>query len=191
MALATGIRARGRDRHVAGFGLALNDVISWTGMHIACSLYVAAHRRYARLQDEAAAVTLRQAQEAAVEVERSQQHRLVHQATIEVLNELAASNDAAAAGALARQEAGRLRHILRTKGQIPTGLDAALYEMSESVRGRGLNVELVTADLAGDVPDHIVAPLCEAVHITLLSAHEFAGAERAVVRAVWTPVASR
>ena len=39
----------------------------------------------------------------------------------------------------------------------------------------GLNVELVTADLAGDVPDHIVAPLCEAVHITLLSAHEFAG----------------
>ena len=184
VALATGIRARGRDRHVAGFGLALNDVISWTGMHIACSLYVAAHRRYARLQDEAAAVTLRQAQEAAVEVERSHQHRLVHRATIEVLNELAASSDAAAAGALARQEAGRLRHILRTKGQIPTGLDAALYEMSESVRGRGLTVELVTADLAANVPDRVAAPLREAVHITLLAAHEFAGAERAVVRAV-------
>jgi signal transduction histidine kinase len=184
VALATGLRARGRDRHVAGFGLAFNDVISWTGMHIACSLYVAAHRRYARLQDEAAAVTLEQAQEAAAEVERSHQHRVVHQATIAVLNELAASSDPAAAGALARQEAGRLRHILRTKGQIPTGLDAALYEMSESFRGRGLNVELVTADLVEDVPDRVVTPLCEAVHITLLAAHEFAGAERAVVRAV-------
>jgi signal transduction histidine kinase len=184
VALATGIRARGRDRHVAGFGLALNDVISWTGMHIACSLYVAAHRRYARLQDEAAAVTLEQAQEAAAEVERSHQHRLVHQATIEVLNELAASSDAAAAGALARQEAGRLRHVLRTKGQIPTGLDSALYEVSEAVRGRGLNVELVTADLGGEIADRFVAPLREAVHITLLAAHEFVGAERAVVRAV-------
>jgi signal transduction histidine kinase len=184
VALATGIRARGRDRHVAGLGLALNDIISWTGMHIACSLYVAAHRRYARLQDEAAAVAFTQAQGAAAEVERIHQHRVVHQATIAVLNELAASNDAAAAGALARQEAGRLRHILRTKGQIPTGLDRALYEMSESVRERGLTVELVTADLAGDVPDRVVAPLREAVHVTLLAAHEFAGAERAVVRAV-------
>ena len=184
VALATGLRARGRDRHVAGFGLALNDVISWTGMHIACSLYVAAHRRYARLQDEAAAVTLEQAQEAAAEVERSHQHRVVHQATIAVLNELAASGDAATAGALARQEAGRLRHILRTKGQIPTGLDRALYEMSEAIRGRGLNVELVTADLSGYLPDRVVTALREAVHITLLAAHEFGGAERAVVRAV-------
>ena len=184
VALATGLRARGRDRHVAGLGLALNDVISWTGMHIACSLYVAAHRRYARLQDEAAAAALEQAQEAAAEAERSHHHRVVHQSTIAVLNELAASSDAATAGALARQEAGRLRHILRTKGQIPTGLDRALYEMSESVRGLGLSVELVTADLVGDVPDRAVAPLREAVHITLLAAREFAGAERAVVRAV-------
>ena len=70
------------------------------------------------------------------------------------------------------------------RARSPRGSTSALYEVSEAVRGRGLNVELVTADLGGDVADRVVAPLREAVHITLLAAQEFVGAERAVVRAV-------
>ncbi len=183
-AFVTGARAKGRDRHVAGLGLALNDVVSWAGMHVAVSLYVAAHRRYARLQDEADELAVEQAEQAAAEAERSHQHSVVHRATIEVLKELSDCSDSQVAGAVAGREARRLRHILSTKGQMPSGLDRALYEVSEDVRVAGLQVELVTADLTGEVPADALASLRKALLISLLAAREFAAADRAVVRAV-------
>jgi len=192
---AAGARARGRDSHVAGLALAVNDIISWTGAHVAGSIYVAAHRRQARLQDEADRLALEQATEAASEAERSHQHRLLHQRTVEVLRAVAASDDRHAAGALARHEAGRLRHILRTKGEVPTDLDSALYEVVEAAGSGGFHVELVTAELLADVAADVVVSVREAVDISLLSAREYAGAERAVVRAAsegeWVTVTIR
>jgi len=49
------------------------------------------------------------------------------------LRALAASDDRDAAGALARLEAGRLRHILRTRGEVPSDLDSALYEVVDAM----------------------------------------------------------
>jgi hypothetical protein len=150
-AAVTGLRAEGRDSHVAGLALGINDIISWTGSHIAVSTYIAAHRRQARLQDEADDLALEQATEAAAEAERSHQHQLVHQRTTEVLRALSDSADDRTAGALARQEAGRLRHILRTKGEVPTDLERTLYDLAEAARVDGSRVELVTAELLAPV----------------------------------------
>jgi signal transduction histidine kinase len=183
-AMVAGVRAEGRDSHVAGLALACNDIISWTGMHMAVSTYMAAHRRQARLQDEADRATVAQATEAAAVAERSHQHGLVHRRTVEVLHALAASSDRESAGAVARLEAGRLRHILRTKGEVPTDLDSALYEVVETVAGDGFHVELVTTELLANVAPDAVAAIRAAVEISLRAARDVAGAERAVIRAV-------
>jgi len=194
-ATVTGIRAEGRDSHVAGLALALNDIISWVGMHVAVSSYIAAHRRQARLQDDADQLALERAAEVAAETERSHQHRLVHERTVEVLRALARIHDRESGSALARQEAGRLRYILRTKGEVPTDLDLALSEVTEAVGQGGIHIELVTAELLAPVEREAVVSVREAVLISLLAADEHARAERAVVRAAsdeeWVTVTIR
>ena len=116
-AAVSGLRAQGRDAHVAGLSLAVNDIISWTGSHTAVSTYIAAHRRQARLKDEADRLALDNATKAAAESERSQQHRLVHHRTVEVLQEMAEQRRADGRGRPGHDgRPGRLRHILRAGG---------------------------------------------------------------------------
>ena len=178
-----GLRAGGRDAHVAGTALAVNDVISWTGMSIAARIYVESHRRYARLRDEADALALARASEAASQDERARQHQLLHEGTVEALEALAQSEDPAVAGRLASHEAARLRHALRTRGDALTGLDASLCDIVEEVAERGLRVELVTAELTAALGPAAVEAVSGAVLTSLLAAREFGAAERCVVRA--------
>ena len=186
-AALTGIRARGRDAHVAGGALVVNDIISWTGMHIAVRTYISAHRRQALLQDSANLLAVEKATAAATEAERSRQYRLVHERTLEVLRALADTDDGHEAGVLARQEAGRLRYFLRTRGQAPTGLEQGLREVAEAVEADGLHVELVTAELVSDVGPDAVRSVREATLVSLLAAKEHAGASRAVLRSASEP----
>ncbi len=194
-ATVAGVRAKGRDAHVAGLALAVNDIINWTGSHAAVSTYVGAHRRQARLQDDADRLALENATRAAAQSERTQHHQLVHHRTVEVLQEMARSHDERAVADMARREAGRLRHILRGGGDMPTDLDRALRQVAETAEGEGLHIELVTAELlAGVAPDGI-GPIRDAVELSVVSAREFAGAERGVVRAAgesgWVTVTIR
>ena len=182
-----GLHARGRDVHVAGTALAVNDVISWTGMFAAARIYVESYRRNARLRDDADALVVERAAETASQDERSRQHRLLHRGTVAALEGLAQTDDPLVAGRLARHEAARLRHALRTRGEAPTGLDAILCDITEAVAERGLRVELVTAELGGGEiarlePDAVRAAGDVAL-TALLAAREFGDAERAVVRA--------
>ncbi|MCU1427202.1 MAG: two-component system histidine kinase [Actinomycetia bacterium] len=182
-AMWCGTRARGRDAHVAGLTLGLNDVINWAGQNVAARFYVSAHRRYAVLAEEAGAITVARAREAAAEAERSRQHGLLHETTVEVLRELAQSSDAEAATSLARREAARLRHALRTEGERRSELDDGLQKACETAEVRGLSVELVTSELLADVDPAGIAALHEAVRVSLLAAYELDDARRAVVRA--------
>ena len=182
-AVVSGVNAKGRDAHVAGLALAVNDAISWWGMHGATRAYVAGHLRQARLRDEADALALQTAAAAAAESERSRQHILVHEGTIDALDALAASVDPHSAGAIARQEAARLRHVLRTRGEVPSDLDRSLYEITEASMAEGLRVELVTAELVAELRAEVVAAVANAVHASLLAAAELGDARRAVVRA--------
>ena len=182
-AMWCGTRARGREAHVAGLNLGVNDVINWTGQHVAARIYVSAHRRYAVLADDAGAITVARAREAAAEAERSRQHRLLHATTVEVLRDLARTDDAEAAADVARREAGRLRHALRTQGERRSDLDIALQHVCEPVQLRDLSIELVTSELMADADPVAVAALHEAVQISLHAAQEVERARRAVVRA--------
>jgi signal transduction histidine kinase len=180
-AIATGLRARGRDAHVAGLALAVNDAVSWAGTHVATRSYLGAHRRYARLRDEADALTVERAAASASEAERSRQHELLHQVTIGVLAGIADGAGPGAAVTAARAEAARLRYALRTGGQLPQGLDRLLGEIAETA---GLRVELVTDGL-GPVPGTgAMAALGAAARQAMDAARELGGAARAVVRAV-------
>ena len=194
-AAVSGVRAKGRDAHVAGLSLAVNDIINWTGSHTAVATYIAAHRRQARLKDDADRLAFENATRAAAESERSQQHRLVHHRTVEVLREMARSDDERAVADLARSEAGRLRHILRAGGEVPTDLDRALRQVAETAEAEGLHIELVTAELLARVAPEGVGLLRQALEVSVASALEFAGAERGVVRAVseseWVTVTIR
>jgi hypothetical protein len=114
-AIATGTRARGRDVHVAGLALAVNDAISWAGTHLASRSYLNAHRRYARLRDQADELAVERAAAAASEAERIRQQARLHQLTVGVLHQLAQSPALGAAQDAARIEAARLRYALRMK----------------------------------------------------------------------------
>jgi signal transduction histidine kinase len=186
-AATSGVRARGRDTHVAGAALAANDIVSWTGMHVAVTTYIAAHRRQALMQDSASRVAVEKATEAAAANERSRQHRLVHERTLEVLKALSETEDLLEAGVLARQEAGRLRHFLRTRGSVPSGLEQALREVVEAVEADGIRIEFVSAELESNVSAEVIPAIREAVLISLLAAMEYAGASRAVLRAASEP----
>ncbi|MFI5040553.1 MAG: sensor histidine kinase [Acidimicrobiales bacterium] len=179
-----GVGASGRDAHVAGLALAANDVISWTGMGAAARIYVESHRRSARLRDEAGALVLSRAREAASQDERSRQQRRLHQVTVETLEAIAGGDDPLAAGRVARQEAARLRHALRTRGEVRTGLHVALCDIVEAVSELGLRVELVTVELETVPTTEVADALCDAVLTSLLTAREFGEAARAIVRAV-------
>jgi hypothetical protein len=73
-AIGTGIRGDGRDAHVAGLALSINDAVSWAGTHVASRVYLNAHRRYGRLRDGADAPAVDRARAAASEAERGRQH---------------------------------------------------------------------------------------------------------------------
>jgi signal transduction histidine kinase len=179
----SGIRARGRDTHVAGMAMAASDVSTLIGFHVTGRNYVSMRRRFAALMDQAATLRVEQARATSAEKERGRQQQVLHQATIEVLSRIAHSLDPESASRLAQQEAGRLRHVLRTKGQIPSELDRALYDVCDEVRERGLNVELVTSELVDDVGPETVMAARDAVHHATFSALELGRTHRAVVRA--------
>jgi signal transduction histidine kinase len=183
-AVVSGLRAKGRDSNVAGLALAVNDVVSWTGQHLAISTYLSAYRRQARLKDESDRKALHDTAELTANEERTRQHSLVHRRTAGVLRSIAKTDDMALASAAARQEASRLRQLLRSKGEVPKDLEAALYEAAELARGNGLKVELVTAELARDSSPEVAASMWEAVHGTLQAAKDCANSGRVVIRAV-------
>jgi signal transduction histidine kinase len=182
-ALWCSARPRGREARVAGVTLAANEVINMVGEHLAARFYVAGHRRYAALTDEARAVAVARAAEAAAQAERSRQHRLFHAMTVQVLRDVACSDDAETASALARREAARLRYALRTQGESPTPIDDALRKVCESLGAQGRVVELVTSEATIALDRATVGALAEATDIALGAAHEFGAAPRAVVRA--------
>ena len=183
-AIATGLRARGRDAHVAGLALSVNDAVSWAGTHVASRVYLNAHRRYARLRDEADALTVERSAASESEAERTRQHELLHQVTIGVLGSIAASAELGPAQAAARSEAARLRYALRSGGRVHQGLDRALAEIAETASARGMRVELVTAELDTVPATRATAALGAATARALDAARELGGASRAVVRAV-------
>jgi signal transduction histidine kinase len=185
-AVGSGARARGREAHVAGLALAINDAVNWTGMHLASRVYVNAHRRYGRLRDEADALTVERASAAASEAERSRQHEQLHRITIGVLDRIAASTELAAAVTVARAEAARLRYALRTGGRVAQGLDQALAEIALEARTLGLTAELVSAELEASPDPWITADLRVAIRTALLAAQKHGDAQRAVVRAAST-----
>jgi signal transduction histidine kinase len=185
-AVATGVRARGRDLHVAGLALAVNDAVSWAGTHLASRSYLNAHRRYARLRDEADELATERAAAAASEAERGRQQERLHQLTMGVLNQLADSPDLGSATDAARIEAARLRYALRSGGHLPQGLDRALANLAQAAWSTGIRVDLVTAEL-GPVPgSEATQALATAAERALKAAREFGSADRAVVRAVST-----
>lgn len=183
-AVASGLRARGRDRHAAGLSLAVNDALSWTGMYAAARMYVTAHRRFAALRERAEAASVAAARAMSADAERSRQQRRLHRVAITALRQLAETTDLDSAGRLARREAARLRHALRTRGELPTDLDSALTDATEAARAFGLRVELVTAELHGAPNLAVVDAVRESVQVALLTCAELSGSHRAVVRAI-------
>jgi signal transduction histidine kinase len=183
-AVATGLRAQGRDAHVAGLALSVNDAVSWAGTHAAARVYLNAHRRYARLRDEADALTVERSAASESEAERTRQHERLHQVTVGVLGVIAASTDPGEARTAARSEAARLRYALQSGGRVPEGLDRALAGITEAVSARGMRVELVTAELDTVPASTATAALGAAAERALDAARELGGASRAVVRAV-------
>jgi signal transduction histidine kinase len=183
-AIGTGLRARGRDAHVAGLSLAINDAVSWAGTHVASRSYLNAHRRYARLRDEADALKVERAAAGASEAERSRQREVLHEVTAGVLADIAGSAGLGPAQAAARGEVARLRYALRTGGQVPRGLHSDLAELTELMSARGLRVELVTAELGPTADSGAGAALRVATQRALEAARDRGGASRAVVRAI-------
>ena len=183
-AALAGLRARGRDSHVAGLALAANDVVSWTGMSAAARIYVESHRRSARLRDAADQLAVERAAASASQDERIRQQRRLHRVTVDVRRAVAGAADPALAGRLARHEAARLRHVLRMGGDAPSTLDNRLCDIVESVGDHGLRVELVTVELTGELAPDVADTVGETVLEALLLAHELGAADRSVVRAV-------
>ncbi len=181
--LWSGLRAKGRDAHVSGWDLAINDVVNWVGSHAAFRVYVEAHRDYARLRDQADSLALERATARASEAERSRQHRKVHRATAEALRSIAECRDANDATLLARNEAGRLRHILQSRGEVPSDLVQGLHDAVEALTAGGVRVEMVTTELATEPTSEVVAAVQNTVHLSLLAALEFDRPKRVVVRA--------
>jgi signal transduction histidine kinase len=177
------LNARGRDAHVAGWGLALNDVVSWTAIHAAARRYVSIHRRLGELSDDATALTVSSATATAEAAERTTQQERIHRRTLSVLEAIASSTDRDEARNMARAEATRLRNVLRFQGLVPTGLDEVLFDVAEDAAAHGQRVEVVTAELSADVAPDATHAVADAVRVTLAVAREAETASKAVVRA--------
>jgi signal transduction histidine kinase len=182
-ALLVGTRSSGRDAHVAGFALAANDALSWTGMSTASRVYLSAHRRYARERDQADSLAVDRSVAAGAQAERGRQHEVLHRVTIGVLRRIASTEDLAETQSIARAEAARLRYALRTEGRLPQGLDEALTELAEQAMSAGQQVDLVTAELGADPGPRAVSALRSAIHCALTAARELGAAPSVVVRA--------
>ncbi len=181
--LLTGLRKRGRDAPVAGFGLAFNDAVSWAGVSAASRVYLNAHRTYARLRDQADELAVERSAAVAAQAERGRQHEALHRVTIDALRKIAGSADLSAVRVVARAEASRLRYALRAEGRLPQGLDEALADLADEMAEVGFAVELVTAELDTDLDAAAAAAVRTALVQGLSAARELGAARRAVVRA--------
>ncbi len=175
-AMWTGARARGRDAHLAGWMLGLNDAVNWTTQEIAARSYVSAHVRHAALAEEASAIAVAHregnggrggAKPPAPSAPRRDRRRIACAPR---------ADDVEAATNVARREAARLRHALRTRGARSTGLDAALQCACEPAGAQGLSIELVTSEVSAEVSRVAQDALRRATETALLAAREVGGA---------------
>ncbi len=187
--LAAATRSTGRDAHVSGLALAVNDTISWVGMGLAARAYLRSHRRSAQLQDEATELAVERSAAAEAQDERSRQHELLHRVTIGVLQRLAASETLEQAQAIARSEAARLRYALRSGGRPAEGLEQILIGAAERVRTQGLSAEMLTTELDAVIEPALASLLGRGVESALECALLLGAAHAAVVRVRSEPAA--
>jgi signal transduction histidine kinase len=138
----------------------------------------------------AAAEGLRAGQEA----ERARMLRTMHDTVLQSLEALllhAGREDLPAKQRLrelragVRRQASDIRIVLRHDEDVPgAGVSAALETVVEEFEGRGLRVQLVTAELDEDPPIVVVQALQGAAHEALTNISKHAGVERATVRVV-------
>jgi signal transduction histidine kinase len=180
--LAAATRATGRDAHVSGLALAVNDTISWVGMGLAAGAYFRSHRRSAQLQDEATQLAVERSAAVEAQDERSRQHESLHRVTISVLRRLAESDGLEQAQAIARSEAARLRYALRSGGRPAEGLEEILIGAAERLRSQGLSAEMLTTELEAVIDPALAAVIGRGVESALECALLLGGARTAVVR---------
>ena len=180
--LAAATRSTGRDAHVSGLALAVNDAISWVGQGLAARAYLRSHRRSAGMQDEATQLAVERSAAAEAQDERSRQHESLHRVTIDVLQRLAASENLEQSQAIARNEAARLRYALRNGGRPAEGLEQILIAAAERLRSQGLSAEMLTSELDVVVAPALATVIGSSVESALESALRLGGAKTAVVR---------
>src|SRR5262249_15285159 len=72
---------------------------------------------------------------------------------------------------------------LRTRGEVPTGLESALLDVAAEAIQSDVHVELVSVELRAETTPAAAAAVRDTVRDAIGAAREFDGVERAVVRA--------
>jgi signal transduction histidine kinase len=164
---------------------AIANTISYLGFYAVAHVFTVRARRMAAELEDARRQAVEDGRRLATAQERNRQHRLLHDSVLQTMEALAGEwviGDEELR-TRARREARQLRQAIAGSEPLTGGgLPAALENLARDYAGRGLTVELVTAEY-GSCPtteraDALVAVAREA--LTNVAKH--AGVHRAVVR---------
>jgi signal transduction histidine kinase len=179
--VVSGVRAGGAQ---AAAGVA--NTVSYGGFYAAARVFARLLRRTVEETEAALGLVVERGVRLATEQERNRQHRVLHDSALQALEGLGGrwSGGDEELRARARQEAARLRRAIQGADGEGGDLLAGLEAVVDDSTGRGLRVELVTAELDRDPDPAVVSALLAATREALVNVTKHAGVARAVVRAV-------
>jgi len=165
---------------------AIANVMSFPAFTLVAGLNVRLARRLASELDAARQEAIIQSARAAAEAARNHEHRLLHDSALQTLEAIALRG----AGVpdeirdLALKEATMLRHGMSDTHGSATGLIIGLQDLVTDFAGRGLQVDLLTAEVNAEPASIHTEALTYATRECLTNVLKHAGVSRAVVRAV-------
>jgi signal transduction histidine kinase len=163
---------------------AVANIVSYPGFFLVGHSAVVVARRMAGEVDRARYQEVERSAELASERERNAAHRMIHDSALQTLEVLSRDTSLSLSDVrkLAAAEAVALRRAITDRHGEPTDLVVHLHDLTERLRGRGLRVELVSAELIDDPGPAITAALCDAAGEALTNVAKHASVDRVVVR---------
>jgi signal transduction histidine kinase len=172
--------------HSGRTATAIANTMSFPAFSLVAGLNVRLARRLASELDAARLEAVTQSARAAGEAARNQEHRLLHDSALQTLEAIAVRGEGIPDEIrdLARREASMLRQAISDQPGVRSDLTSGLQDLVTEFAGRGLQIDLLTAEVMTEPSTAHTQALTHATRECLTNALKHADASRAVVRVV-------
>ena len=179
--------------HSGRAATAIANMMSFPAFSLVAGFNVRLARRLSSELDAARREAAEQSARAAAEAARNREHRTLHDSALQTLEAIASRSVGIPEEVrdLARREATLLRDAISENPAHRSDLVSGLRELATEFAGRGLQVDLITAEVESEPPPQVTDALCHATRECLTNVLKHAGTSRALVRVVADATESR